>query len=401
MCSSPLRTLAALRGSALATWRRAFCAALLVSGPIVAFALLWQYQCISLGSQRQPTAVKFQDCGRLRSSPLDVDCSIQRDLKCVHRHEIVELLKSVEPKESGMSASDCLHVLATHGLNAAFQSQKLSSSQSVLQLFCDDVWSTEYFGSPLWFKTRYGIRPSSYRAAGASRESHYDQTIASMAKLGLSLDTPIGLQGRSYSLRDVMRDSIASFDLKQAEIEWTSIAYALYLPPASSWVNKFGAECTFDQLAHELLQRNPARSSCAGGHLLEALITLVDVEKEFPHIISGESKRLIEERLSHLVKRATANRLEDGSWNVDWSNEPTNKPSYGPLPSRLLATSHTLHWLIHVPARDRPQAEFVTTSARWIKRHLQVADRGLIESHFCPCTHGVSVLAELADDGTN
>jgi hypothetical protein len=238
-------------------------------------------------------AIRFDTADLLRDRPilLSPDVPIGFRLPVQKRTSI---LRKVEPLQSGMSASLTLHVLLAQGLDAQFHGGRLASSAELLKLFADDRFGQAYFGMPLMTRTRFGIRPAIHGAGRAVKERHYDQTLGTMTQLGLPLSFPIKIGGESYTLRDILRDAIASFDLHQGEIEWTAIAYATYLPPYRQWINKFGDRYSFDDLVKELLKRRFDRGSCCGCHVLEGMIVLERTDRQVAHLLSDEVRRQLQ-----------------------------------------------------------------------------------------------------------
>jgi hypothetical protein len=139
----------------------------------------------------------------------------------------------------------------------------------------------KFFGESLLFQTRNGVRyrlPSSGSPANEEGESHRDLFLATFAELGLPLSTPLNIATGSFTLRDLLRDSVANFDLQQQEIVWTAVAYCLYLPPQNRWQNRDEMWFTFDDLANELLHRPLREGTCGGAHLLFAMTFLARVD---------------------------------------------------------------------------------------------------------------------------
>lgn len=119
-------------------------------------------------------------------------------------------------------------------------------------------------------RTRTGIRSNPLCVALGGTEKHRDQLLASVAEVGLPLSLPVQIDGETFALRELLRDSIANFHLQQEEIPWTAIAYTLYLPPQRAWVNKLGERTTFDELAEAVIAVPPHKSSCGGPASLPA-----------------------------------------------------------------------------------------------------------------------------------
>jgi len=148
------------------------------------------------------------------------------------------------------------HLLVFYGLEET-DLPGYSSGQSLVRALMDERKSIEIFGESPFVRTRNGLRyktigePLSSSGVG---EAHRDQILAIFAHLGLPRETSIKLKDRTFSILDLVTETVSSFDLEYHEPAWTSIGLATYLPPQRQWVNRFGEETTFSQLTHRLLE---------------------------------------------------------------------------------------------------------------------------------------------------
>lgn len=160
------------------------------------------------------------------------------------------------PDRRSLSPSFCIHALHANGRDALVTIAASGEQLRVLDLFFDSELSRKYFGHPMIVRTAHGVRyPSLQESAYITRgdAAHRDQVLASLGELGVSLTTSITVNGRSYTLNDVLADSIAEFHLAQHELAWTAIVYAVYLSPGSQWTNKYGETYGFNELAGALV----------------------------------------------------------------------------------------------------------------------------------------------------
>ena len=313
-----------------------------------------------------------------------------------------QILRRVVPLKGEMTASLCLHAISSHGLEGHIDSEDFPSSQSLLDLFLDDKKAKAYFGYPALIRSRYGIRPSLTREESKSAtEGHHDQTLACLSQLGLPLSQEMRINDQILALRELFSDSIASFDLKQREVEWSAIAYLAYMPPQRSWRNKFDEQFTFEDLANELLSRDLAQSSCCGCHLVEALIALLTVDREVSPILSPEIRTRINDRIDALIALAWESQFPDGSWEPLWHRGEDSKRGGDPLSTEqiglhMLATSHVLHWMMYVPAGKSIEATAYDRAVSWLQQYLVAVDDDFIRKNYCPYSHGAWVLRDLS-----
>src|SRR5262249_24044707 len=143
------------------------------------------------------------------------------------------------------------------------------------------------------------------------------------------LSHPLRFTDGTLSLREVLRDSIANYHPHQKELEWTALAYGLYLPPAREWTNRFGERESFDGLVEQLLARDLHKSSCCGTHVMYTLTILARVDQQTP-ILGPEVRDRLWQKLCHAVRVALEAQAADGSWSPDWNKAlrsgQTSKP---------------------------------------------------------------------------
>lgn len=279
----------------------------------------------------------------------------------------------------------------------------------VLDLLLDSDRGFEYFGTRHLVSTRYGARfPVHVQLLlGTSQtgaESHQGQALSVLGEMGVPLDSPIRLPGGGAgTLRLVLDDLIANFTL-EGEIYWDAASIGLYVPPARSWTDKFGRRFTFDELAQELLSRDPGDSSCAGTHRLSTLVLLLRTDAATPIF----SDRVRDEVRGHLglVARVLAEcQASDGSWDLDWhANLPGAKHGHkepGGAWSKIITTGHHLEWMMLLGPDLRPRDEVFARGAQWLMPTLlrEVGERGPLGPQYCPASHAVRVLRILGRPG--
>jgi hypothetical protein len=200
------------------------------------------------------------------------------------------------------------------------------------------------------------------------------------------------------SLRDVLQDSIATFDPSQQESEWTAIAYAFYVPPRAEWTNRFGQTFSFDDLALGLMARPLERRSCGGAHCLQALSGILSVDAEqavLSPTVRDKTSRFVESALA----RVLATQGRDGSWEVQWAKGLVRDPApagWSREPnaeSTLLATGHIAEWMIGLPAGIQPHASAFHRAIEWIRPRIARLDGDAYFAAHCPYTHAIAASA--------
>lgn len=372
---------------------------------IIAYGLVQSYRFVdpSLVSVRAPVA--DPDTPR-RSVPLRVS-PVRFGLIDVPEHVLEACLGKIRPPREADSASLYLHLLRLHGLSARFAHPELVSGDEILALFLDAERGRSFFGAPIVVRTRYGAAfvggGDNLAVAAMSTESHRDQCLSALAEQRIPLSRALSIDGSPLELRHVLEDSIANFHLAQQELQWTALAYSLYLPPQTHWANKFGERTTFNDLADTLLSLALEDSSCAGTHLVFALTVMYRVDQEHHPILSAGMRARVKERLWAYTAAAINTQEQDGSWPLDWhrllARPLTNTglaPDLGDPNGRLLVTGHLAEWLLYVPEEFSVPDDCLSRAGSWLLSKLkEVSDDAAVEL-ICPYTHAACVVNVLS-----
>ena len=229
--------------------------------------------------------------------------------------------------------------------------------------------------------------------AEGKRSEHRDQTLVALAEAGVPLYTAIEAEDRTFHVRDLLRTSLDEFHLGQEEISWTASAYLLYLPPQTTWQNRYGERFSFDDLVEEIMKRPLTRESCGGIHMVMTLTKFARVDKDFGILDPGTRVRLAS-YLRDKVSDAAASQLDDGSWPLCWS--PTGfvwttgefTPESAEL-GRVTITGHLLEWFHFLPSDLKPPVRSVKAGTLWLWSHVRSATKDKVSQQCCPYTHAV------------
>lgn len=271
----------------------------------------------------------------------------------------------------------------------------LPSGFAALRNLTDIEASREFFGETPLAASRYGVRMLMPDAGNpkAVGEAHRDQCLATFAELGLPLSHPLNLGTKpSRMVRDLLNDSLATFDLQARELTWTAMAYTLYLPPTRQWHNRDGVSFCFDDLATELMRRDPDEGSCGGTHVLMALTLIYRADQARPLLSTG-SRSALGTLLETAARTAVASQDASGAWRLNWREVHDSRVSETPF-NQLLITGHLLEWLQYLPETLQPPSQTYARGSQWLLSVLPT--HGTIDhEHFCPWTHAQCSLRNL------
>jgi hypothetical protein len=299
----------------------------------------------------------------------------------------------------------CCHLVRLFGRGPA-PGPHFTSGQELFAALTEAGASERYFGETAFFPTRTGIRYRPlYAASAMGAENHRDICLATFAEAGLPLSTDFSSSSETYHLRDLLRDSVQNFHLRQQELAWTAVAYALYRSPGPNWTNRFGETFNWDEMTTAVVSAPFGRSSCGGTHLLYAMTMIRRVEGMGRPLAPALRARL-DERLKAAISSACARQAADGHWGADWWANVADEPAdSAPMVidsnfTGLLFTGHLLECLTYAPSEFQPPELVYRRAAHWLCRAL--ADNGLPDNEaFCPRTHAMCALRNLVDFRTD
>lgn len=297
-----------------------------------------------------------------------------------------------------------VHALRIFGLGPTNDPQLKSGADIVQALTQSNSLVETEQSTPILFQTRYGVRywlPTRGSAEFVNGESHRDIVLATLGESRLPLTTPLIAGTTQHELRDVLSDSIAHFHLDQDELEWTAIAYAIYLGPRGHWHNRDGQRYDFNDVTRELLSRPTVEASCGGTHLLYALSIIARVNEQHK-ILADQVAVLVHDHLSTFVARALGAQSPDGSWDLGWNLDQPPPAFLRTSLTKLHMTGHVLEWLQYVPQQHQPHPEVFERGAKALLDALQaVSQRPIEPGMFCPWTHAFCAVRNLVEDGGN
>lgn len=339
-----------------------------------------------------------------RDDPVHVDVNITLNEVdgTLDLQRVMKRVSMGEPK----SLSGLIHVLRLFGKSAETDSHSEKFPRTpLLDIALDHEKSASFFqGAPVLISTRHGVRcrsvPPRYPERYPERQAHGDQFLAVLAEVGVPLNQRLSTTGGTHSVRSILEDSLANFDLKQDEVEWAALAYALYLPPRKDWLDKFNRPQSFNKLAAELIDRPfGGYRSCAGTHLLYSLVTILRVDEQQP-ILSSAMRAKLREHLQHVTTTVVGSQLTDGSWDINWydrddRDESRDIDAKSTMKNRVLVCGHHLEWMMLLPRDMLPPTSCFLRGARFLERQLLLASPEAILEGYCPYSHAARVLQLL------
>lgn len=347
----------------------------------------------------------------LRVEPLYDDPQVVSDSK------LGEVLERIRPKfpPARMNPNHVEHALRTWGVGATFEEPGVMSGVEMRDFLLDHGQFVESWGSaaPPLLQTEFkGVAVRWGREEGAS--VHHDHLLASLTEAGVPRSQPVFAPGRPPStFDDILQQALLDVRLDEREVEWSAMAFALWLPPRTNWTTAEGRRMSFDLLARRLIRGHKQYGVCSGTHRVYSLVLLVRIDEllRATRDENGESSSegsqtgggllsddVLADVYDHLFSvrdLISVSQTDAGYWPSNWYDgaEAAAFPRQEDNYERVIATGHHLEWLAIAPDVFHPPREQIRRAAEWIIEDTLNQPEETLRDHYTFYSHVGSALA--------
>lgn len=317
--------------------------------------------------------------------------------------QLAEVLERMRPQASIVDTNYLVHALRMWGAEADFENGAFFSGREMLGYCLDDRKFAELAGSSAPALVTVSSGPRVRRAVmgdpfSATGTVHTDDLLATLAEVGVPLDSSVHGRDGVTTVRDMLETSVAKFHGRQYEYEWTAIAFARYALSDARWTNTQGERLDVEAMVDELIEHNLRQGVCGGTHRLEALAVVLRAD-ESERTLSNRTRQRIRAHLADVVRRLVSTQHPHGYWAKDWAYGSTGHPmtrgnnqTVAPLAEQILATGHHLEWLALVPEDLLPPRETIVRAGQWLVRAMLEVDDATLQTEFGPFSHAARAL---------
>lgn len=320
----------------------------------------------------------------------------------VSDEDLAAVLERVRPKfeRARLRPNHVEHALRTWGVNAEFGDPACLSGAEMTEVLTDHgrfmlSWANVesirveplLMDEPGGVAIRWGKRPDT--------SVHHDHWLASLTEAGISLDHTVFTPARETTIDDVLQLALRDFRLDEREVEWSAMAFGLWLPPETkSWRTADGRRMSFDLIAKRLMRGHQKYGTCVGTHRVYSLMLLWRLDQEYD-ILADETADAVYAHLEFVRDAITASQHPEGYWHADWMDgehaieNPTNDPEY----RKIIATGHHLEWLAFAPEELHPPREQIVKAARWIVASIKAEEEQTLRERYTFYSHVGTALA--------
>lgn len=228
-----------------------------------------------------------------------------------------------------------------------------------------------------WFeKTRYGGRAHPYSGTAYAFEGHPNQFLAILSMADLPMDHEFKAGRYTITMADMVKN--AQMEVKRGEeITWTLWALSHYLPPDSTWENKWGEHWSIERLVDMQTEAPPQKAACGGTHGLFALSYARN-----GYLQTGQPLRGVwisaDQKIQRYIEETRAYQNSDGTFSADFFK---GRKYARDFKDRLSTSGHTLEFLMVALPQNR-------LDEPWVRQGLAAVSQELIDNKRSPADCG-------------
>lgn len=223
-------------------------------------------------------------------------------------------------------------------------------------------------------------------AVGPGVQGHEGQLLAMLAQSYVPSSYPIQVEGKSYTVGDLIRYEMYSCKEK-TELTFKLIGLSHYLPSDQTWQTSDKKIWSISKLIEEELDQPIVGAACGGTHRLMGLTYAVQRREEQGLPIDDNFFRA-KKFVTDFVDYAFTLQNPDGSFSTDWFERRANESD---MDRKVQTTGHILEWLIYTLPEDRLNDPRITRSVQFLIS--QLLDRREHDWAIGPRGHSLRALA--------
>ena len=202
---------------------------------------------------------------------------------------------------------------------------------------------------------------------GVGVQGHQAQYLAILAQCRVALNSPIQVEGKSFTVADLVEEEKASC-LSGTELTFALIGLAHYLPTDAEWTARDGQTWTLERLVAEEIEQPIRGAPCGGTHRLFGLSYACQRRLRATGTLDGHYARA-----DHFVRdfqRFTLAKLQnpDGSFSTEWFKYPADRED--DIDRKVQTTGHILEWLVGSLEQDQLYQSRIVSAVEFLSAAL-------------------------------
>jgi hypothetical protein len=253
-----------------------------------------------------------------------------------------------------------MHVLIAYGVDTQIYAN--GSRANAIGYLC---WNGTCRGQQLFYVNRGKLEAR----LGPGVQGHDGQFLAMMAQSRVSMNYPMRVEGRDFTLADLVEYEKRSCEAG-TELTFKLIALSHYLDTDTTWKNQNGQDWSIPRLIKEELAQPIIGAACGGTHRLMGFNYAVRKREKEGKPIKGQYQRA-RKFLDDYFEYTYYLQNEDGSFSTDFFR---GRNSYGDINQRIETTGHILEWFVASLSNEQLRDPRVVKSVSYLT-NLMLRDR--------------------------
>lgn len=226
---------------------------------------------------------------------------------------------------------------------------------------------------------------------GKGMQGHVSQYLAVMAQCRVATSSPIEIDGRSFTLADLIESEQLAC-AEKTELTFTLIAMAHYLDTDATWLAGDGSEWSLPKLVQEEIVQPLRGAPCGGTHRLFGLAYACQRRREATGALDGvyvAANRHVRGQQQRLFSEL---QNPDGSFSTDWFNRAEDGDD---VERKLRTSGHMLEFLVSTADQHVLYHPRTVAAVEFVNDILAAEpDRDWKVGPMCHALHALSIYQE-------
>jgi hypothetical protein len=198
---------------------------------------------------------------------------------------------------------------------------------------------------------------------GVGVQGHSAQYLAILAQCRVAANSPLTVQGKSFTVNDLIEEEKRSCKAK-TELTFALIALAHYLPTDATWESRDGEKWSLPRLVEEEIVQPIRGAPCGGTHRLFGLAYGCQRRLRATGELDGVYLRA--DKYVRDYQNFALGRLQnsDGSFSTEWFKYPADRED--DIDRKIQTTGHILEWLVSSLDQERLYEPRVVAAAEFL-----------------------------------
>ena len=202
---------------------------------------------------------------------------------------------------------------------------------------------------------------------GIGVQGHSAQYLAILAQCRVAANSPVVLQGRSFTVADLIEEEKLSCKSK-TELTFALISLAHYLPTDATWTSRDGEKWSLPRLVEEEIVQPIRGAPCGGTHRLFGLAYGCQRRLRASGELDGPYLRADKYVRDYQNFALTKLQNRDGSFSTEWFKYAADRDD--DVDRKIQTTGHILEWLVASLEQERLYEPRVVAAAEFLSAAL-------------------------------